>query len=95
MLKEITLPDDYSCTLEQENDIVGAINLNFIELEKKISESTDKMMFEEHIIDFEEYEMDVYFSDNKVKATLLIDSNNIIVRIGDNEVRIDSDGNVV
>lgn len=96
MLQEITIPSNYSGTLEQENDIVGAINKNFIEIESQISKiSEDKMFFEKHIIDFEEYEIDLYFSENKVKANISIDDEYIVVKIGENTVKIDRDGNVV
>lgn len=96
MLKEITLPSGYTGTLEQENDVIGAINHNFIEIEKKIDALPDKtMFFDSHIIDFEEYEMDIYFSDNKTKANIRIDDDYLVVSIGENEVRIDRDGNVV
>jgi len=96
MPKEITLPSDYTGTLEQENDIVGAINRNFIEIEKEIqSLSDDVMFFDRHIIDFEEYEIDLYFSDNKKKANVRVDDEFIIITIGDKQIRIDRDGNVV
>jgi len=96
MLKEITLPSGYTGTLEQENDIIGDINKNFIEVEKNIqSLSDDVMFFDTHIIDFEEYEIDLYFSDNKTKANIVVDDEFLVVTIGDNQVRIDRDGNVV
>ncbi len=96
MLEEITLPEDYNGTMEQENSIVGKINKNFIDIEKTISEiSNERMYFEKHIIDFEEYEIDLYFSDNKKKITLKIDVEDIVISISGNEIRIDRDGNVV
>ncbi len=96
MLKEITLPDDYTGTIDQENDVIGLINTNFIEIEKKIEEiGEENMQFVEHIVDFEEYEIDLYYSDNKKKFSIVLDDDIIVVKVADNEIRIDSDGNLV
>ena len=96
MLNEITLPVDYTGTLEQENDVIGKINKNFIDIEKEILEkSSESMNFEQHIIDFEEYEIDLYFSENKSKATIVLDDNNILVTINGKTTRIDENGDVV
>lgn len=96
MLNEITLPVNYTGTLEQENDIIGEINKNFIELEKKILDKTSEQMnFEQHIIDFEEYELDLYFSDNKSKVNIVLDNNHIVLNIAGKTIRIDENGDVV
>ena len=66
MLNEITIPNDYTGTIEQENTIVGKINENFTQLEEKISLLNESSLsFETHIVDYEEYEIDIYFSNNK------------------------------
>ena len=96
MLKEITAPSSYTGTIEEENSILEGINNNFMELEKDISDlSQESSVFEKHIVDFEQYEIDVYFETNLKKATIAVTDNNIEIRIGDNIVRIDADGNVV
>jgi len=96
MLKEIIIPDDYTGSLEQENDIIGLINMNFIELEKKISDiDEEKMQFSDHIIDFDEYEIDLYYSDNKNKVTVVLDNDILVIKIAEKEIRIDADGNII
>ncbi len=96
MLKEITAPSNYTGELQEENLILEAIQYNFSELEEQISQMPrEDMMFEKHIIDFEQYEMDVYFEDNLKKAKIVISDSVIEVKIGSNIVRIDIDGNVI
>jgi gamma-glutamylcyclotransferase (GGCT)/AIG2-like uncharacterized protein YtfP len=96
MLEEITIPEEYTGTLEQENDIVGTINRNFAQIEKKIDEiGEEQMQFVDHIVDFDEYTIDLYYSDNKNKASIVLDDDILIVEIAGKEIRIDSDGNIV
>jgi len=96
MPKEITIPSNYSGSLEQENDIVAIINSNFTEIEKKIDEiDKQKMEFSSHVIDFEEYEISLYYSDNKTKAKILLDDDIIVVTVNNKETRIGLDGNII
>ena len=96
MLNEITLPTSYTGSLTQENTIISEINENFTNIQKYI-ESIDrnKIEFHDHIVDFEEYEIDLYYSDNKNKATIVLDDDIIVVRVAGEEIRINSNGIVV
>ena len=95
MLSEITLPDDYTGTLSQENKIIGDINDNFSLIEKEILGLNDSALrFENHIIDFEEYQIDVYFGEEKAKASISIIDGKIQIKIADKTITVDSDGNV-
>lgn len=96
MLNEIIIPDDYTGTIDQENGIIGKVNENFTLLEEQISNlNQDTLSFETHVVDFEEYEIDVYFSENKKKATIVVQDSKIEVTINGITTKIDSDGNVV
>lgn len=96
MLNEIILPDDYTGTIDQENTIIGKINENFTQIEESIASlESETLYFETHVVDFEEYELDIYFSTNKKKATILVQDEQIEVTINDITIKIDSDGNVV
>ncbi len=96
MPKEITLPDGYSGTLSEENAIVGTINENIVYLEGLIQSLSDgSMTFEEHIVDAENYEISLYFSENKNSATLSISDDIITIKVGDKETKIDADGNLI
>ena len=96
MLNEITIPNDYTGTIEQENTIVGKINENFTQLEEKISLLNESSLsFETHIVDYEEYEIDIYFSNNKTKATISVQDENIKIEINNKIIEIDSYGNIV
>jgi len=95
MLKEITVPDGYTGTISEENSIVSQINDNFFEIEKMILDlPDDQIVFQDHITDFEQYQIDVYFSDNKKSFKLIVDDNNIVLQFKDKEIRLDSDGNI-
>lgn len=95
MLKEITIPDDYRGTISQENSIIRQINDALLEIEKQINSIPDEqMVFEKHITDFENYEVSVFFSNNKKSANITIDDDYIVIKIGDNTIRVDSDGNI-
>jgi hypothetical protein len=96
MPKEIIIPDDYIGTISQENDIINQINEALLDIEKKIYSIPDEqMVFEKHITDFENYVIDAYFSNNKKHANITIDDNFIVIKINDNEIRVDQDGNIV
>ena len=96
MLEEITVPSNYSGTIGEENSILESIQKNFTELADKIDLlPSDVMQFETHVIDFEQYEIDVYFEDNLKKARIVINDSNIEIRIGDKIVKVSSDGDVV
>ena len=96
MLNEITLPDDYTGTLAQENAIIQDINDNFVQVIEEIKSLDDKVLsFEDHIIDFEGYQIEVFFSENKSHATITAINDTIIVEIADKVIRIDSDGNLI
>jgi len=96
MLSEITLPDDYTGTLSQENRIIQKINDNFAAIEEQITGLNSSVLsIEEHIIDFEGYQIDVYFSESKTHARITAINDHIIVDIAGKTIRIDSDGNVV
>ena len=96
MLKEITIPDDYNGSISQENHIVSQINNALAEIERQIQDIPDeKMVFEKHITDFENYTISVYFSENKKSANITIDDEKIVIQIGDKIVKVDSDGNIV
>ena len=96
MLKEITLPDGYSGTLSQENQVISQINEALREIDYKMSNiPDDAMSFNEYIADFEKYDIDVFFSDNKKKATISIENDFITIKINGNTIMVDSDGNVV
>ncbi len=95
-MKEITLPSDYTGTLAEENNVIGIINENFLEIESMIQSLPDtQMKFDSHIADFEEYSIDVYFATNKKVANITINDNEIIVIVNDIEIKIDSDGNII
>lgn len=95
-MKEIILPDDYTGKLEQENKIIENINSNFSEIEESINLLPDKStQFEKYVVDFEDYEIDLYFSENKTKATLSIKNENIFIKINDKTIEIDADGNII
>lgn len=96
MLNKIIVSDDYSGTLIEENAILEQINKNFTTLEEKIFDlPQDSMKFEQHIIDFEEYEIDIYFEANLKKATISVNDSYIEVQIGEKIVRISADGDVI
>lgn len=96
MLNEITLPDGYTGALAEENEILYKINENFFKIENMIQNIPDaQMSFDKHIADFEEYEIDLYFSGNKKIAHLTIEDDVITIKINNNTIKIDSDGNVI
>jgi aspartokinase len=96
VLKEITLPSNYTGTISQENEIITQINNSLVEIEEMIQGIPDEQMsFDSYITDFEKYEMDIYFSDNKNKATISIEEDIISVSIAGNVVRLDADGNII
>ncbi len=95
-MKEITLPSDYTGTLAEENDVIGIINENFLEVESMIQSLPDTQMnFDSHIADFEEYSVDIYFATNKKVANITIKDDEIIIVINNIEIKIDSDGNII
>ncbi len=96
MLKEITIPSIYTGKISEENDIVGVINENFTYLEDLIqSMPSDSVTFEKHVVDFESYNISLYFSENKNRADISVLNNIITVKIGSNEIKIDADGNII
>lgn len=96
MLKEIIVPSEYTGKISEENSIIGVINENFAYLESILQSLSDEsMIFEKHIVDFENYEMSLYFSENKKRADISVLNDIITIKIGDNEVKIDSDGNLI
>ena len=95
MLKEITLPEDYTGTLEQENSVVEDINENFASVERMLEEKSESMNMENYVADFEEYSIDIYFANNKKKAEISVENEVITVTINEVEIRIDADGNIV
>ena len=95
-MKEITIPSNYTGTIYQENEIIKVINENFLELEDFIQNLPDKTLeFDKHIADFEEYSIELYFSDNKKNAVIEIDGSFLKVTIGNNTTKIDFNGNVI
>ncbi len=96
MLKEITIPDNYTGKLHEENQIVADINNALIEIENKIQNIPDEqMIFEKHITDFENYEISAYFSENKKSVVIGIDNDIISLKFGDTIIRLDADGNII
>jgi len=96
MLNEITLPEDYTGTLAQENDVIQKINDNFELLRTQIASLKDEtLVFEDHIIDFEGYQIEIFFSENKSNAKITAVNDTIIIDIAGKTIRIDSDGNIV
>jgi len=96
MPNEIIIPENYTGTIAEENNIVLQINNALFELEKKIQNIPDEqMVFEKHITDFENYKISVYFSNNKRHATISIEDSFIEIAIGQNIIKVDSDGNIV
>ena len=96
MPQEITIPDGYTGTISQENAIIQAINKMIMDLESRIQSLPDKVMvFDRHIADFEEYSMDIYFSENKKKANISIVEDIITVSINEVTIKIDADGNII
>ena len=96
MQNEITIPDNYTGTLDQENNIVMQINNALFDLSEQINNIPDeKMVFEKHITDFENYKISAYFSNNKKHAEITIEDSYIQIKIDDNIVKVDLDGNVI
>ena len=96
MQEEIILPDNYTGTLEQENDVISKINKKFYDIEKSIDRLGDgKIEFTKHVVDFEEYEIDLYYSDNKSKVSIVLDDDIVVVKIADKEIRINRDGDII
>jgi hypothetical protein len=95
-LKEITIPDDYTGTISQENSIIVDINNNFAELEEMILSIPDEQMtFTTHIADSESYSIDIYFSENKNHVRLEVADGIISLDFGNNIVKMDADGNII
>jgi hypothetical protein len=96
MLNEITLPDDYTGTLAQENAVIQAINENFAAIEDMMRElPAETLSFDKHIVDFEGYQLDLYFTENKTHAKITAVNDMLIIEIADKTIRIDANGDIV
>jgi hypothetical protein len=96
MLEEITLPDDYTGTLAQENEIIDKVNRNFYAILNQIIENgKETFSMEEHIVDFEGYQIEIFFSENKSSAKITTVNDTIVIDIAGKTIRIDADGNIV
>ena len=93
-METISLPNDYTQSLAEENKIIDQINENFDELLSMV-ENMSQVEYSEFIPDFESYSIDLFFSDNKKKANIEVFEDVITVIINSQTIRIDADGNII
>lgn len=83
-------------TLKGDNEEIRRLNEELLEIKEVLLSISDKgVKHESYILDFEEFELDILFSENKSRAKISISDGIISILIGQNTVRVNSDGTVI
>jgi len=80
--------------LNDDNAEIATLNQEILKLKEELL-SHSGFRVENYILDFEDYEIEVFFGDNKKKAMIVIEDDAILIKIDGNVVKVGSDGFVI
>lgn len=82
-------------TIEGDNRVIGELNESILELARSLDEKTSELSTTSYIKDFENFTIDLYFSNNKKKASVSVENEEIVLSFEEKTIRIDSHGNII
>ena len=80
--------------LKDDNATIAALNEEILKMKEEML-SYAGFSVENYILDFEDYEIEVLFGDNKKKALIVVEDDAISVKINGNTVKVGADGSVI
>ena len=86
---------NFNGTIKQDNAEISKLNETLLDLTSKISKLPTENKDTGYILDFEDFFIDLYFSDNSKKAKLSIIDGKISISINNKNIIISSDGEIL
>jgi len=80
--------------LKDDNAEIARLNQEIFKLKEELF-SYSGLKTEKYVLDFEDYEIEILFGDNKKKALIVIEDDAVLVKIEGNTVKVGADGSVI
>jgi hypothetical protein len=84
-------------TLKGDNEEIARLNKELLEVKEKLLNVAPQsgLAQEGYITDFEDFEIEILFSENRKKAKISVIEEVITIIINGNTIRIDSNGTII